>query len=112
MHLKSGSEMAEERRNARRVLLAMPMGFCAGVERAVDSVKRALDEYGAPVYVRGEIVHSGQVLEDLSARGAVFVDSEDEVPDGAVCILSAHGVSPEVKRRVAARDLGGVGATC
>jgi 4-hydroxy-3-methylbut-2-enyl diphosphate reductase len=104
--------MAEEGRIVRRVLLAMPMGFCAGVERAIDVVRRALGEYGAPVYVRGEIVHSGQVLEELSALGAVFVDSEDEVPEGAVCILSAHGVAPEVKRRVAARDLRVIDATC
>jgi 4-hydroxy-3-methylbut-2-enyl diphosphate reductase len=104
--------MAEDSPTSRRVLLAMPMGFCAGVERAVDVVERALDEYGAPVYVRGEIVHSGQVLEDLSARGAVFVSSEDQVPDGAVCILSAHGVSPVVKRRVTERDLRVIDATC
>ncbi|WP_037411480.1 4-hydroxy-3-methylbut-2-enyl diphosphate reductase [Candidatus Solirubrobacter pratensis] len=104
--------MAEERRNARRVLLAMPLGFCAGVERAVETVERALGEYGAPVYVRGQIVHSEQVLEDLSGRGAVFVDSEEEVPDGAVCILSAHGVAPEVRRRVTARDLRVIDATC
>jgi 4-hydroxy-3-methylbut-2-enyl diphosphate reductase len=104
--------MAEESRNARRVLLAMPLGFCAGVERAIESVERALDEYGAPVYVRGQIVHSEQVLEDLSGRGAVFVDSEEEVPEGAVCILSAHGVAPEVRRRVTARDLRVIDATC
>ena len=104
--------MAEESRNARRVLLAMPLGFCAGVERAVETVERALGEYGAPVYVRGQIVHSEQVLEDLSKRGAVFVDSEEEVPEGAVCILSAHGVAPEVRRRVTARDLRVIDATC
>lgn len=95
-----------------KVLLAMPMGFCAGVDRAVDTVRRALAEFGAPVYVRGEIVHSEHVLNDLAARGAVFVASDDEIPEGAVCILSAHGVAPEVRSRVAARDLRVIDATC
>jgi 4-hydroxy-3-methylbut-2-enyl diphosphate reductase len=95
-----------------KVLLAMPMGFCAGVDRAVDTVRRALAEFGAPVYVRGEIVHSEHVLNDLAAGGAVFVASDDEIPEGAVCILSAHGVAPEVRSRVAARDLRVIDATC
>jgi len=95
-----------------KVLLALPMGFCAGVERAIDVVERALEEYGAPVYVRGQIVHSEHVIDELSSRGAVFVESEDEIPDGALCILSAHGVAPDVRRRVAARDLRVIDATC
>jgi 4-hydroxy-3-methylbut-2-enyl diphosphate reductase len=95
-----------------KVLLAMPMGFCAGVDRAIDVVKLALAEYGAPVYVRGQIVHSEHVLDELSARGAIFVDSEDEIPEGAVCILSAHGVAPQVRERVAGRELRVIDATC
>jgi 4-hydroxy-3-methylbut-2-enyl diphosphate reductase len=95
-----------------KVLLAMPMGFCAGVDRAIDVVERALEEYGAPVYVRGQIVHSEHVIDQLSRRGAVFVDSEDEIPEGAVCILSAHGVAPEVRRRVGVRELRVIDATC
>jgi 4-hydroxy-3-methylbut-2-en-1-yl diphosphate reductase len=95
-----------------KVLLAMPMGFCAGVDRAIDVVKHALEEYGAPVYVRGQIVHSEHVIDELTAGGAVFVDSEDEVPPGAVCILSAHGVAPEVRRRAGERDLRVIDATC
>ena len=95
-----------------KVLLAMPMGFCAGVDRAIDVVRRALAEYGAPVYVRGEIVHSGHVLEELTTDGAIFVASDEEVPEGAVCILSAHGVAPQVRERVGARDLQVIDATC
>src|SRR3954464_5764999 len=95
-----------------KVLLAMPMGFCAGVERAIDVVERALREYGAPVYVRGQIVHSEHVIDELSRTGAVFVDSEDEIPDDAVCILSAHGVAPAVRRRVAERELRVIEDTC
>jgi 4-hydroxy-3-methylbut-2-en-1-yl diphosphate reductase len=95
-----------------KVLLALPMGFCAGVERAIDVVETALREYGAPVYVRGQIVHSEHVISQLSRAGAVFVDSEDEIPEGAVCILSAHGVSPEVRRHVAERELRVIDATC
>jgi 4-hydroxy-3-methylbut-2-enyl diphosphate reductase len=90
----------------------MPMGFCAGVERAIDVVERALEEYGAPIYVRGQIVHSEHVIDQLSSRGAVFVASEDEIPEDAVCILSAHGVAPEVRQRVAARELHVIDATC
>jgi 4-hydroxy-3-methylbut-2-enyl diphosphate reductase len=94
------------------VVVAYPHGFCAGVERAVKVVEDALDRFGAPVYVRGEIVHSGHVVEQLERRGARLVRSEDEVPPGAVCVLSAHGVSPAVRERVRARGLRVVDATC
>src|SRR5664279_4261830 len=78
------------------LLLAAPRGYCAGVDRAVQTVERALELYGAPVYVRKEIVHNKHVVEQLRARGAVFVDSESEVPPGATVVFSAHGVSPSV----------------
>jgi len=80
----------------RTILLAWPRGYCAGVERAVDTVERALRIYGAPVYVRKQIVHNIHVVRDLEGKGAVFVENEDEVPEGAVVVLSAHGVAPEV----------------
>jgi 4-hydroxy-3-methylbut-2-en-1-yl diphosphate reductase len=95
-----------------KVLLAAPRGYCAGVDRAVKIVERALETCGAPVYVRKEIVHNRHVVDELSERGAVFVDSEDEIPEGAVCIFSAHGVSPEVRRNAAARRLQVIDATC
>ena len=95
-----------------RVLLARPSGFCAGVERAIGAVEEALTRYGAPVFVRGQIVHSGHVIEDLERRGARFVSSEEEVPKGAVCILSAHGVAPEVRASVGRRGLRMIDATC
>src|ERR1044071_3225934 len=78
----------------RRILLASPRGYCAGVERAVDTVEQALDLWGPPVYVRKQIVHNLHVVRDLEARGAVFVDSETEVPEGATVVFSAHGVAP------------------
>ena len=77
-------------------MLASPRGYCAGVDRAVDTVSKALDHFGAPVYVRKEIVHNSHVVRELADRGAVFVDSELDVPEGAVVVLSAHGVAPEV----------------
>jgi 4-hydroxy-3-methylbut-2-enyl diphosphate reductase len=80
----------------RRVLLASPRGYCAGVERAVETVERALDHYGAPVYVRKQIVHNIHVVRDLEARGAIFVEEETEVPEGATVVYSAHGVAPSV----------------
>jgi 4-hydroxy-3-methylbut-2-enyl diphosphate reductase len=80
----------------RRVLLASPRGYCAGVERAVETVERALDHYGAPVYVRKQIVHNIHVVRDLEARGAIFVEEETEVPPGATVVYSAHGVAPSV----------------
>jgi 4-hydroxy-3-methylbut-2-enyl diphosphate reductase len=95
-----------------RVLVAHPHGFCAGVERAIRTVELALERYGPPVYVRGEIVHSDLVVRDLSERGAIFVASEAEVPEGEVCVLSAHGVTPAVRKRAAARGLRVIDATC
>ncbi|MFN2586869.1 MAG: 4-hydroxy-3-methylbut-2-enyl diphosphate reductase [Actinomycetota bacterium] len=96
----------------KKVILAAPRGYCAGVDRAVQMVERALEKLGAPVYVRKEIVHNRHVVEELARRGAVFVDSEEEVPEGAVCIFSAHGVSPEVRRNAEARKLRVIDATC
>jgi len=97
---------------ARRVLLAAPRGYCAGVDRAVIAVEKALEHYGAPVYVRKEIVHNKYVVETLAARGAVFVDETDQVPEGARVVFSAHGVSPAVHAAAAARNLQTIDATC
>ena len=96
----------------KRVLLAEPRGFCAGVERAVAAVLQALDAYGPPVYVRKHIVHNMHVVADLEARGTIFVESEHEVPEGARLVLAAHGVAPSVHRNAAARRLATVDATC
>jgi 4-hydroxy-3-methylbut-2-enyl diphosphate reductase len=96
----------------KRIVLAWPRGYCAGVERAVDTVERALELYGAPVYVRKQIVHNIHVVRDLEAKGAVFVEDEAEVPEGAVLILSAHGVAPEVYENSARRRLSVIDATC
>ena len=98
--------------SGRRILLLKPRGFCAGVVRAVDIVNLALEYCGAPIYVHHEIVHNTRVVADLSAKGAVFVDSVDEVPSGAWVIYSAHGVSPLVRHRAAARRLKVIDATC
>jgi 4-hydroxy-3-methylbut-2-enyl diphosphate reductase len=94
------------------VLLASPRGYCAGVERAVETVERALDLYGPPVYVRKQIVHNLHVVRDLEARGAVFVDEETEVPEGQTVVFSAHGVAPTVHANAAARGLNTIDATC
>jgi 4-hydroxy-3-methylbut-2-enyl diphosphate reductase len=96
----------------KRVLLAAPRGYCAGVDRAVIAVEKALDLHGAPVYVRKEIVHNKFVVETLAARGAVFVDDTDQVPEGARVVFSAHGVSPAVHAAAAARSLVTIDATC
>jgi 4-hydroxy-3-methylbut-2-enyl diphosphate reductase len=96
----------------KRVLLAAPRGYCAGVDRAVIAVEKALDLHGAPVYVRKEIVHNKHVVESLAARGAIFVDDTDEVPEGARIVFSAHGVSPAVHAAAAARSLRTIDATC
>jgi 4-hydroxy-3-methylbut-2-enyl diphosphate reductase len=96
----------------RKVLLASPRGYCAGVERAVDAVERALDRYGSPVYVRKQIVHNLHVVRDLERKGAIFVEEEAEVPEGATVILSAHGVAPEVYANSEARSLNVIDATC
>ena len=95
-----------------RVLLANPRGYCAGVDRAVQTVERALEAYGAPVYVRKQIVHNQHVVRGLEARGAVFVEETDEVPEGAVVVFSAHGVAPTVYGEAAARSLRTIDATC
>ncbi|HEX5512099.1 MAG TPA: 4-hydroxy-3-methylbut-2-enyl diphosphate reductase [Actinomycetales bacterium] len=96
----------------KRVLLAAPRGYCAGVDRAVIAVEKALETYGAPIYVRHEIVHNKYVVQTLSERGAVFVDETDEVPEGARVIFSAHGVAPVVHAEAAARQLKTIDATC
>ncbi|HEX2179424.1 MAG TPA: 4-hydroxy-3-methylbut-2-enyl diphosphate reductase [Actinomycetota bacterium] len=96
----------------KKLLLAAPRGFCAGVDRAIEVVERALQIHGAPVYVRKQIVHNLHVVRALEAIGAVFVDSEQEVPEGAVCVLSAHGVAPSVYEGARARNLTVIDATC
>jgi len=96
-----------------KLLLAAPRGYCAGVDRAVQTVERALELYGAPVYVRKEIVHNKHVVEQLRARGAIFVDEiDDSIPEGATTVFSAHGVSPAVHAQAAERDLDTIDATC
>jgi 4-hydroxy-3-methylbut-2-enyl diphosphate reductase len=94
------------------VLLANPRGFCAGVDRAIDIVERALESFGAPIYVRHEIVHNRYVVENLRAKGAVFVDELADVPDGATLIFSAHGVSQAVRSEARERGLTVFDATC
>jgi 4-hydroxy-3-methylbut-2-enyl diphosphate reductase len=99
-------------KQALRLLIAAPRGFCAGVDRAIDIVERAIDHYGAPVYVRHEIVHNRYVVDNLRARGAIFVEELDEVPDGAPVIFSAHGVPKSVPAEASARGLEWLDATC
>lgn len=94
------------------VVLAKPRGFCAGVERAIEIVERALKKYGAPVYVRHEIVHNKYVVEDLRAKGAIFVDEVSDIPNGAITVFSAHGVSEKVEDEAKNRDLPVIDATC
>src|SRR5207247_10039586 len=96
----------------KRILLASPRGYCAGVERAVETVEQALEHYGPPVYVRKQIVHNLHVVRDLEAKGAIFVEEETEVPEGATVVLSAHGVAPDVHANAAVRRLSVVDATC
>jgi 4-hydroxy-3-methylbut-2-enyl diphosphate reductase len=96
----------------RAVLLAAPRGYCAGVDRAVVTVEKALELYGSPVYVRKQIVHNKHVVADLESRGAIFVEELDEVPEGQTVVFSAHGVSPEVHRQAEARELKTIDATC
>ena len=97
---------------AKRILLAAPRGYCAGVDRAVITVEKALELYGAPVYVRKEIVHNKHVVSTLEARGAIFVNETDEVPEGKTVVFSAHGVSPAVHEQAASRSLKTIDATC
>lgn len=96
----------------RKILLAAPRGYCAGVDRAVVTVEKALDLYGAPVYVRKQIVHNKHVVETLEKRGAIFVDEVEEVPEGSTVVFSAHGVAPEVHTQAAERQLKTIDATC
>ncbi|WFR71957.1 4-hydroxy-3-methylbut-2-enyl diphosphate reductase [Prescottella defluvii] len=105
----AGADAADQ---AKRVLLAEPRGYCAGVDRAVETVEKALEKHGAPIYVRKEIVHNRHVVDTLAERGVVFVDETDEVPEGSVLVFSAHGVSPAVHTAAAERSLHTIDATC
>jgi 4-hydroxy-3-methylbut-2-enyl diphosphate reductase len=96
----------------QKLLLAAPRGYCAGVDRAVQTVERALEIHGAPVYVRKEIVHNKHVVEQLRHRGAIFVEEQTEVPEGAVCVFSAHGIAPSVREGALQRGLVTIDATC
>ncbi|WP_351226189.1 4-hydroxy-3-methylbut-2-enyl diphosphate reductase [Streptomyces sp. NPDC002133] len=98
--------------NARRVLLAAPRGYCAGVDRAVIAVEKALEQYGAPIYVRHEIVHNKYVVQTLEKKGAIFVETTEEVPEGSIVMFSAHGVAPIVHDEAAERKLATIDATC
>jgi len=104
--------MAIVENTVEKLLLAAPRGYCAGVDRAVQTVERALEIHGAPVYVRKEIVHNKHVVAQLRERGAIFVDEQTEVPEGAVCVFSAHGVAPSVRSGADARRLQTIDATC
>lgn len=108
----SDSTLTSPQQRRKRIIMAEPRGFCAGVERAIGMVEKALELYGAPVYVRKQIVHNQHVVNELEKQGARFVDSEDEVPEGAICVFSAHGVSPAVRGNAANRDLKVIDATC
>ena len=107
-----GTTGRPEQSGDKRILLAEPRGYCAGVDRAVETVERALEKHGPPVYVRHEIVHNRHVVETLAAAGAVFVDEADEVPEGATVVFSAHGVAPTVHALAAERNLSVIDATC
>ena len=104
--------MASVSNTVEKLLLAAPRGYCAGVDRAVQTVERALEIHGAPVYVRKEIVHNKHVVEELRERGAIFVEEQTEVPEGAVCVFSAHGVAPSVRAGALERGLQTIDATC
>ncbi|WP_083882837.1 4-hydroxy-3-methylbut-2-enyl diphosphate reductase [Brevibacterium senegalense] len=109
---KDPSQIRQPAGGEKKVLLAAPRGYCAGVDRAVIAVERALEHYGAPVYVRKEIVHNRHVVDTLSEQGAIFVDETDAVPEGARVVFSAHGVSPAVHAEAATRSLDTIDATC
>ena len=113
-NLERGREELEltDAKQKLEIVLAQPRGFCAGVERAIDIVERALAKYGAPVYVRHEIVHNKRVVDTLKERGAIFVEEVDEIPTGAVTVFSAHGVSKKVEEGAGLRDLDVIDATC
>jgi 4-hydroxy-3-methylbut-2-enyl diphosphate reductase len=110
--MPSSTTGAAPRTAPKKVLLAAPRGYCAGVDRAVQAVEKALDLYGPPIYVRKEIVHNKHVVEELSKRGAIFVDQETEVPEGERVVFSAHGVAPSVHANAADRRLRTIDATC
>ena len=112
MGIPGASRSVVENPTRKRVLLAEPRGYCAGVDRAVETVERALQKYGPPVYVRHEIVHNRHVVETLVKAGAVFVDETDHVPEGGVVVFSAHGVAPTVHTAAAERNLQTIDATC
>jgi 4-hydroxy-3-methylbut-2-en-1-yl diphosphate reductase len=112
MGIPGATASVSEPVTGKRVLLAEPRGYCAGVDRAVETVERALEKHGAPVYVRHEIVHNRHVVETLRNAGAVFVEDTDEVPEGAIVVFSAHGVAPTVHQTAAARQLKVIDATC
>ena len=99
-------------RVVQRVLLASPRGYCAGVERAIETVERALELYGAPVYVRKQIVHNVHVVSELEQQGAIFVEETEEIPEGSVVVFSAHGIAPEVRDEAKRRNLVAIDATC
>src|SRR5579859_847898 len=106
------TEVTGPNRTRRRVLLAKPRGYCAGVDRAVQAVELALDKFGPPVYVRRQIVHNTHVVSTLEKRGAIFVTEVGEVPAGALVVFSAHGIAPEVRRDAEQRGLRTIDATC
>lgn len=112
MGIPGASSSASTGVAGKRVLLAEPRGYCAGVDRAVETVERALEKHGAPVYVRHEIVHNVHVVETLAKAGAIFVDETDEVPEGSIVVFSAHGVAPTVHANAKERDLKVIDATC
>ncbi len=95
-----------------KVLLIRPRGFCAGVDRAINTVEEALRIFGAPIYVKHEIVHNKTVCDELRAKGAIFVEEVSEIPEGSICIFSAHGIAPEVREQAKARKLSAIDATC
>jgi len=112
MGIPGAASSVVERTAGKRVLLAEPRGYCAGVDRAVETVERALEKHGAPIYVRHEIVHNRYVVDTLAKAGAIFVEQTDEVPEGAIVVFSAHGVAPTVHVEAAARNLKTIDATC
>ena len=115
MHTQERMERPEDARSMaeeRRLLLLRPRGFCAGVVRAIEVVRLAIEQLGGPIYVHKEIVHNRHVVNDLAQQGAVFVESLEEVPSGAIVIFSAHGVSPQVRQKARERKLQVIDATC
>lgn len=108
----SSPVISPETKTGKKILLAAPRGYCAGVDRAVETVERALEEYGAPVYVRKEIVHNRYVVDTLAEKGAIFVNEASEAPEGANMVFSAHGVSPMVHEEAAAKNIKAIDAAC